>query len=317
MTNLLFQKLDLQLFADGGAGAAGGTGAEGATGATAAAAVPQTKGAKSNPLAGVVYGKQDDGVQAASAQENAAGSDPVQTPDLDAEFEELIKGKYKSQYDKRTQDTIQKRLKGSKENESKLKALAPTLEKLAQKYGVDASDIEALNKAIEDDDTYYEQEALEKGVTVEQLKEIRKMEKENAELKKQMEEQNRKDNANKIYAQWMEQADSAKQVYPTFDLRAEMQNPKFVDLLRSNIDVRTAYEVIHKDDIIAGAMQFTAKTVEQKIANKIIAGGARPAENGNSSQGASVTKSDVSTLTKADLAEINRRVARGEKISFG
>ena len=143
------------------------------------------------------------------------------------------------------------------------------------------------------------------------------MEKENAELKKQMEEQNRKDNANKIYSQWMEQAESTKQIYPSFDLRGEMQNPKFVDLLKSNIDVRTAYEVIHKDDIIAGAMQFTAKKVEQNITNKIIANGARPSENGNSSQGASVTKSDVSALTKADRAEIARRVARGEKISFG
>jgi hypothetical protein len=115
----------------------------------------------------------------------------------------------------------------------------------------------------------------------------------------------------------MKQAESTKQIYPSFDLRAEMQNPKFIDLLRSNIDVRTAYEVIHKDDIIAGAMQFTAKTVEQKLTNKIIAGGARPSENGNSSQGASVTKSDVSALTKADRDEIARRVARGEKISFG
>jgi hypothetical protein len=215
------------------------------------------------------------------------------------------------------QDTVQKRLKSTKETVDKYNALTPTLEILAKKYGVDSSDIAALNKAIEEDDSYFEEEALEKGITVEQLKEYRKMEKENAELKRHLDEQNRKENAKKIYAQWAEQAESAKQVYPSFDFRAEMQNPKFVDLLRSNIDVRTAYEVVHKDDIIAGAMQFTAKTVEQKIANKIIAGGARPAENGNSSQGASVSKSDVSTLTAADRAEIARRVARGEKISFG
>ena len=143
------------------------------------------------------------------------------------------------------------------------------------------------------------------------------MEKENADLKRQMEEQNRKENANKLYSQWMEQADKAKAVYPSFDLRAEMQNPQFVNLLRSNIDVRTAYEVIHKDEIIPAAMQFTAKAVEQKLTNKIIANGARPAENGNSSQGASVTKSDVSKLTKADRDEIYRRSLNGEKISFG
>ena len=315
MANITIQQLDLQLFADGGAGAAGGTGAEGATGVTATAAVPQTKGVKSNPLADVVYGKQDDGVQVANAQ-NAADTVPADPPDLDAEFEELIKGKFKAQYDKRTQDTVQKRLKGSKETVDKYNALSPTLELLAKKYGVDVNDTAALNKAIEDDDSYYEQEALEKGVTVEQLKEIRKMEKENAELKRQMQEKTAKEKGAQLYAQWMDQAEKAKTVYPSFDLRAEMGNPKFLDLLRANIDVRTAYEVIHKDDIIPAAMQFTAKTVEQKLTNKIIAGGARPSENGISSQSAAQVKSDVSQLTKADRAEIIRRVQRGEKIRF-
>ena len=107
-----------------------------------------------------------------------------------------------------------------------------------------------------------------------------------------------------------------KSVYPSFDLRAELQNPRFTDLLRNNVDVRTAYEVIHKDEIIPAAMQFTARTVEQKLTNKVIANGARPVENGNSSQSATVVKSDVSQLSKADIAEINRRVARGEKIKF-
>ena len=206
--------------------------------------------------------------------------------------------------------------KGSKETVEKYEALAPTLEILAKKYGVDASDVKALNKAIEEDDSYFEEEALEKGITVEQLKEIRKMERENADLKRQMEEQNRKENANKIYAQWMEQAEQAKTVYPSFDLRAEMQNPQFVNLLRSGIDAKTAFEVIHKDEIIPAAMQYTAKTVEQKLTNKIIANGARPAENGNNSQSATVVKSDVSQLSKADRAEIIRRVQRGEKIRF-
>lgn len=304
--------LDLQLFAEGGGD--GGTGATGATGVSATAAVSQNKGVKSNPLADVQYG-----IQPTTAEETSPAAKVVENPteDRNAKFEALIKGEYKDLYDARVQDTIQKRLKSSKETVDKYNELTPTLEALAKKYGVDSSDIKALNKAIEDDDSYYEQEALEMGVTVEQLKEIRKIERENAELKRQMEEQSREENAKKIYAKWMEEADTTKQVYPSFDLRTEMQNSKFVDLLKSNIDVRTAYEVIHKDDIIAGAMQFTAKKVEQNLTNKIIANGARPSENGNSSQGASVTKSDVSALTKADRAEIARRVARGEKISFG
>lgn len=310
----LFRRLNLQLFADGAGGGEGGTGAVGATGETATAAVSQKTGAKANPLANVVYGKQ-----ATPTAEETAPAAEVQTPtteDRAAKFEELIHGEFKDLYDAKMQDTIQKRLKGSKDTVERYEALVPTLEILAKKYGVDATDAKALAKAIEEDDSYWEDEALELGISVEQLKEKRKMERENADLKKQLEEQSRRDNANKVYAQWMDQAEKAKAVYPSFDFKTEMQNPQFVNLLRSNIDVRTAYEVIHKDDIIHGAMQFTAQKTAQKLADKIIANGARPAENGNSSQGATVVKSDVSQLSKADRAEIIRRVARGEKISF-
>ena len=303
--------LDLQLFAEGAGGGDGGTGAEGASGETAVAAVPQRKGAKANPLANVVYGKQE----AVEEATPTAKVESVETEDRNAKYEAFIK-EHKDLDDARIQNIVQKRLKSSKETVEKYEALAPTLEALAKKYGVDATDIEALNRAIEEDDSYYEEEALEKGITVQQLKEIRKMERENADLKRQMEEQNRKENANKLYSKWMQESDETKKIYPSFDLQAEMQNPRFTDLLRSNIDVRTAYEVLHKDEIIPAAMQFTAKTVEQKLTNKMIANGARPVENGNSSQGATVTKSDVSQLSKEDRAEIIRRVARGEKIRF-
>jgi hypothetical protein len=311
-----FRRLDLQLFAEGSGGAAsGGTaGADGATGVSGVAAVPQTKGVKSNPLANVVYGKQDD-AQTADVQ-TTTEANAVETPDRNAEFEKLIKGEYKDLYDQRVQDTIQKRLKGSKETVDKYNALTPTLELLAKKYGVDSADIEALNKAIEEDDAYYEEEALEKGITVEQLKEIKKVQRENAELKRQMEEKHAKEKQEEIYATWMEQADKAKMTYPSLDIRAEIKNPDFASLLKAGIDVKTAYEVVHKDEIIPAAMQYTAKAVEQKLTNKIMANGARPAENGTSSQSATVVKSDVSQLSKADRAEIIRRVQRGEIIKF-
>ena len=303
--------LNLQLFAEGGA-AAGGAGDGGTAqgqGVTEAAALPQTKGVKNNPLANVKYGIQEEVAPAAEVQQTA-------TPDRNAEFEKLIKGEYKDLYDAKMQDTIQKRLKGTKETVDKFNALTPTLELLAKKYGVDATDIEALNKAIEEDDSYFEDEALERGMTVKQLKDIRQIERENADLKRQMQERQTRENANKLYASWMGQAEDTKKVYPGFSLDAEMQNPEFVKLLRSNVDVRTAYEVLHKDEIIPAAMQFTAKTVEQKLTNKIMANGARPSENGMSSQSAAVIKSDVSQLSKADRNEIIRRVARGEKIRF-
>lgn len=287
--NSFLMTLDLQLFADGGDG---GTVSAGATGATETAAVSQTT----------------------ITDADGTTATPI---DRNAEFEKLIKGEYKEQYDARVQDTIKNRLKGHKETVDKYNALAPTLETLARKYGIDPSDINALNKAIEEDDAYYEEEALEKGVTVEQLKQFKKMERENAELKKLRDEKNAKEAAEKKVAGWMEESKQVKAIYPQFDLRSEMQNPKFVELLRvPGVDVRTAYELTHKDEIIAGAMQFTAKIVEKKIADKIAANGARPTENGLNSQSASLTKSDVSQLSKAEILDIQRRVARGEKVDL-
>ena len=310
--NNIISMLSLQVFAEGGAGgAAGDGGAAQGQGVTAAAALPQMKGAKSNPLANVKYGIQEEGAPAAEVQQTTE-------PDLNSEFEKLIKGQYKKQYDDRVQETIRSRLKGKDaqitELTDKQSALDPILEVLYSKHGVDAGDIEGLKKAIEADDSYFEQEALEKGMSVKQLKEVRAMERENADLRKQMQEQQAKQNADQLYARWMNQAEDAKKVYPTFDLGAEMNNPEFVKLLRSNVDVRTAYEVLHKDEIIPAAMQFTAKTVESKLAKKIAAGGQRPAENGMSSGSPAIVKSDPSQWTRADREEIRRRVAMGEKI---
>ncbi len=301
--------LNLQLFAEGAAGGDGGTGVGNSADSGLATT---TKGVKSNPLADVKYGIQEDGVQTTDVQKTDVDN-PI---DRNAEFEKLIKGDYKDLYDAKVKDTVQKRLKGTKEQTAKLEALSPVLELLGKKYGVDGNDAEALVRAIEEDDSYFEDEALELGIPVEQLKQMRKMERENAELKRWKDEQTTRENASKLYNSWIEQAESAKQIYPQLNLEEEMQNPRFVDLLRNNIDVKTAYQVLHQDEILPAAMQYTARTVEQKITNNIIANGSRPIENGNSSQSASVIKSDVSQLTKADRDEIIRRVARGEKIRF-
>lgn len=320
LLNILFP-IDLQLFGEGGAGAAaaggeGGTGGEGATGVTPAAAGQGKKGA--NPLADVVYGKQPKEAPAAGEQTetaNQTGTDVV-TEDLGAEFEKLIKGKYKAQFDQRMQDTVQKRLKGSKETVDKYNALAPALQMLSQRYGVDPADVAALSQAIQDDDAYYEAEAMEKGMSVEHLKQVKKMERENAQLRQQLHERESRENADRLYASWMADSEKIKGIYPQFELNAEMQNPQFVSLLRSNIPMQTAYEVIHKDEIIPAAMQFAAQKTEANMAAKVAANRARPTENGMRSRSAAVHKSDVSQLTKADRQDFIRRAARGEKISF-
>lgn len=304
--------MDLQLFADGAAAGDGGT-AEGTNaGVTEAVAALREKGRKNNPLADVKYGIQDEEeppVAEAEQKETAA-------PDREKSFEDLIKGEYKDLYDRRVRDAIEKRFKGDRESAERLKALAPTMEMLEKKYGVKAGDLEALNRAIEEDAGYYEDEAARTGIPVEQLKQMRHMEKENQQLRQTMNELRARESAERVYRDWLEQEKATQQIYPQFSLEEELSDNQFVRLLRSGVDVKTAYEVLHKDEIIPAAMQYAAKTAEQKVVNKIRANGARPVENGVQDQSASLVKRDVSQLTKADRDEIIRRVERGEKIRF-
>lgn len=313
----IIRMLGLQVFAEGGAGAAGGTGDGGTaagTGVTAGAAAQQTKGVKSNPLASVVYGKQEGSAPAAEVQKTSEPADPA------AEFDKLIKGQYKEQYDSKIQNTIRDRLKGKDAQITDLTKyqtdVQPLLEVLFKKHGVENGDIAALTKAVEADDSYFEEEALRKGMSVKQLKEFRAMEKSNEDLRRQVEQRNRQQQAEKQYGAWMQQAEETKKIYSGFDLKGEMGNQQFVKLLNSGIDVKTAYEVVHKDEIIPAAMQFAAKTVEKKISQSIASGADRPRENGMGSGSPALVKSDVSQLTKADRQEIIRRVQRGERVVF-
>ena len=234
----------------------------------------------------------------------------------EARFEQAIKGDYKDLFDARVQSIVKDRLKNSKDAESRLKSLSPTLDMLGRKYGVDVNDVNALNKAIEDDNSFYEDEALEKGLSVEQLKEIRKVERENAELKAKMQEAQKREQADRIYAGWLDQAEKAKVKYPNLDLSAELQNGQFVDLLRAGVDVEAAYTVVHKDEIIGSVMQFANQKGEEKVAASVRANGMRPVEGAMKPEGTGSPRTDPASMTKEQREELIRRSLRGEKISF-
>lgn len=321
-------RLNLKLFdgdGDGGTSDAGavtgaGMGEAGSTGDTGKpSAAGKARTRARNPLATVQYGKpaepvKDDGGRDAAGEEPPA--EQAQPVDRRAQFERLIREEYKDEFSQRVQGIIDKRFKETKTLESKLEQLQPVVEMLSAKYGVQSEDVGQLAKALEDDDAYYEQEALEKGVSVETLKAMKRMERENAELRKAVEQKEREEGARETYANWMRQGEELKAVYPSFDFATEVQNPQFLSLLRSNVPVKTAYEVIHKDDIIGGAMQYTAEQVRRAAAAAVQTQGRRPVENGGSAQGAIQRKEDVTALTRADRREIERRALRGERIVF-
>lgn len=303
---------NLQLFADGGA--AGTAGNEGvspeaeATGAEFSDA--GRKGKKGNPFENVKFG-----LQASETQVHPQDGKHVETQKSErTSFDELVKGEYKADFDARVQEILTKRFKANDERE---KQLAPALELLGKKYGVDAKDVDKLVEAIKEDDSYYEQEAEKRGISVEQLKYLKKLEMENEQFRKAQEERTQKETAENIYANWLKESESVKQLYPQFDLRNEIKNEKFLSLMKApGVDVRTAYEIVHKDELIAPAMQYTARQTAKQVTDNIKARGVRPVENGASSQGAAIVKTDPSKLTRAEIEECIRRAMAGEQITF-
>ncbi len=116
------------------------------------------------------------------------------------------------------------------------------------------------------------------------------------------------------------QSEALKKIFPSFDFIQEMQNPAFVRLTApdTGIGVEDAYYALHRKEIQAAAMQVTAQMTAQKISNSIQSGLRRPAENGTSGQGASVTTFDYRGATREQRNALKKRIldeaAQGRKV---
>ena len=328
---------DLQLFADGAAagGASAGEGAaQGAeTGALPKADTNRGRGSSRRARAGafdnVVFGKQDAATEptvttssdAGSQGEGNASKSGVSTTSNTLEdnrkaFEKLISGEFKDAFTERTQQIIDRRFKESKGMEQTIASQKPIMDMLMQKYKIADGDVAKLQKAIEQDDTYWEQAAEEAGLSIPQYKQMQQLQRDSEELNRIRRQQQGEQQAQQQLAKWYQEAESVKAKYPSFDFRTECQNRDFLGLLKAGVGVENAYRTLHMDEINEATARAAAQTASQQMAASIKAKAARPAENGTSRQSAAIVKSDVHTLTRAERAEITKRAARGEKISF-
>lgn len=318
--------LNLHLFDGGDAGAGGNGTAAAAPGAQTGAengnmavnqelATLNEKRLKRNPLADVRYGRQPEAMQqgaaAVAGQEGAGGAPEEET------FEQLISGRYKEDFGRKVQGIIADRLKNAKGAEEKLGKLAPAMEALAAKYGVAADDIDELVAHVTDDDSLYEDEAAARNLDVATLKQIKALERDKEQNDRYRAQTEAERKMQSHFQRLVEQGEKLKEKFPGFNLQEEIKNPEFVRLTSPEvgIDVSTAYQVIHRDEIMPAAMQYAVQKSQQKMANAIQANARRPVENGaGGAQGQADVRDDPRKWTRADRAEVRRRVANGEKI---
>ena len=261
--------------------------------------------------------------QVATAEENPTEEKTEATAPARMSWDEIMAD---PEYNKQMQLTVQSRLRDAKKAEESMSKLAPALEVLARRHGLDATnmDYDALAKAINDDDAYYEDKALEMGVSIETAKRMDQQERDTA---RQQREEARNLEQQKLQDHFMnleQQGEALKKVFPSFDLRTELQNPAFARMVAPGhgiMSVEDAYNAVHRKEIAAAQSQVIAQQTAQKISNAIQAGSRRPNENGTSGQSASVTTFDYSKANKAEREALKRAIyeakARGEKLYPG
>lgn len=318
-------KLYLQMFAEGGEG-----------GATASPAAPagqpaQSPGDKQAAAALEKLRERLPKQQKRVEFELPTKQQPAQsaqTPPADKKprFMELVKGEYKKESDEWVGGIVQERVKNIKQAEAERDALkvereklTPALELLAKKHNIPANDIDALVNKLTNDDSLYEDEALQKGIPVETLKEMKALEKQAAQLRQYQQQQAEEAAMQKHFLKITEQAQAVKQLYPSFDLQAEMNNPAFARLTHPSVgvDVKTAYEVIHHDQIQPAMAAAIAQKTSEKLANSMQAGVNRPSENGlNPSSNAVKLSEDAHTWSPEVLRQIAEDTKRGKPHRF-
>lgn len=329
--NYTLLDIDLKLF-DGAAGAAsagGDGGAQGNAGATAKAETNGRSGGSRRSRSGeptVLYGKQEDapataGTSTPAAGENGQAVSKVETTSNTLEdrrkaFDAMIDGEYKDVFEERFQQAFNRRFKETKGMEQTISDQKPIMDMLMQRYKITDGDVSKLQTAIEQDDRYWSEAADEAGLTVEQYKAMQKLERENTELKLMRQRQQGQEAAQQKLNQWYAEGEKMKELYPSFDFRAEAANRDFMGLLKSGLGVQQAYELIHMEEIKAAAAKSAAQTAGEQMMARIQNKASRPSENGTSSQSAVITKSDVHNLSRKDREEIARRAQRGEKIRW-
>ena len=336
-------KMDLQLFAEGGEG--GATGSAPAPAAPAAAessaagigpasfqqgdtlgdgrqvqnaqvAAELNRQMKRHPELRKVYGQRP-AAQPAQQQPAQAEAQPEKT--IQERWEELKKGEYKDLYGKDVQSAIQDRFKNQADLQKQLDQQNAVLELAMKDRRVNS--VEDLMKSYQEDDSLYQEEAEEAGMTVDAFKTMKAIEKENARLT-QLEQASIRDQLMRNhFTKLTQQAEELRKVFPDFDLQAELQNPEFFRLTSPEvgISVEDAFYTLHGKELAAASMKAGMERAQQQLGQTIRAQGMRPIEGAAHGQGqpAAQAPMDFSRMSRKEREAFRSQVKSGKVVIPG
>lgn len=320
LPDMVSGKMNLQLFAEGGDGCSGV--GEDAPGAGTAETGEETSSPSSEG-----FGKEENAAPDEAENRDSESKGEEEKKPSPAErrkkFGQMMSGEYKDLMDEYT-DTVSRAVERRITASPEMRGL---LEAIAEKYGTDATDLVALTEAVKNgvvkDDSYFEKIAMEKGVSVKTARELDKLETQNrrltaqqeaaAQMQKAAQEQAR---IAQIQAQWDAEAEALKAKYPEFDREEVLANPEVGKIMRAGCSMEAAYRAAYFDRLMAWQTAATAQQTEQGVLNRVQQRGSRPSENGTRPGGAVQTRMDVEHMSRKDREALEKRVLRGEIITF-
>ena len=86
--------------------------------------------------------------------------------------------------------------------------------------------------------------------------------------------------------------------------------------MRAGCSMEAAYRASYFDRLMAWQTAATAQQTEQGVLNRVQQRGSRPSENGTRPGGAVQTRMDVEHMSRKDREALEKRVLRGEIITF-
>lgn len=318
--------LNLQLFADGGG--------DGGDGGSSSASAGEAKGSNNSgeteipafipEKAKKIYQKAMEKHSGSTTEGKTKTSDEAHTTD-DAKtteklsYADLIKSdEYKDEHKAYMDKTIGDRLKkykGIEEDNGKYREL---LETVAMKYGVDVSseDFLALMKEkIDEDDSYYENYAMEHDTSPQEARRIATMERKAERFDEMQRIEAETEQARQRIITLRQNGEKTKAQFPEFDLDTEMQDERFRRLCAANNgDTTAAYMACHWNEILPATVQRASRQIQAQTAQAVASNKSRPIENGLSSQAPSVVTQDFSKMNLSDIrkyAEEQRRKQAG------
>lgn len=193
------------------------------------------------------------------------------------------------EYNRRIRDIVQKRVSGMK---ASLEALAPVIETLGRKYGMDVSDLskadlgELARRVAGDAETAPGDEA----------------------------EQERR----RYFDDLVRQGEALREKIPNFDLQRELQDPRFARMTApgGGWTVEQAFNAVHHDALVKIAAEQATRQAAQALSNSVQAGKNLPSENGSVQRSATGTETKLYSQMTPEERRGYKEQLRSGKLRF-